>query len=112
MRRIVLMNNNAGATIADVRRDDLIGLAGCTIAIYCYNLVVVSLTRVVCGYVVEVPARLRPCYSSTQGFRVTRCASQNLITSDRRVAGVCLGPGQMHDGTRSEEHTSELQSRF
>src|SRR5690606_41214454 len=41
----------------------------------------------------------------TRGRDVRRCLGSSALTNDERC------PGRMHDEPRSEEHTSELQSR-
>src|SRR4051794_33938929 len=97
MCRLVLVNQNAEAGIADVWRRDFVIRTGKTGAVNSQDLVVVGSVRVGGSSVIVSSADLSSRNFSEQCFCVRRRAAQNLILGDWRVAGISLRPRQVND---------------
>ena len=92
----VLMDNNSGAGIANVRRRYFIVAAGAAHGIDRYDLVVVGLTGIRCRGVVVV--RLSASNSRERCLAVADRPAQNLIARYGGVAIIGFGPGKMDYG--------------
>src|ERR1041384_1164945 len=99
MRRIVAMNDDPTAGVADVRRGDFACSAGRSHCVHGQDLIVVGLARIGCGRVIV--QGLGAWNSREQTLSAARDASQYFVAGDWRVAGVSFRPSQVYNASDS-----------